>query len=126
MLRAVISSTLALLLTVTLLWGGCISCPQFFMFPGVKAGKLKSCCDKAGRCTRTQSTSTGESECQKMPMEAHASGHLVLEAPLPDPFEHLHAALLIPSQPRFAVPGIDFAFEHSPPDIQALHSTFLI
>ena len=47
-LRAVSSSFLSLLLLVTLMWGGCISCPQFFMVPKAE----KSCCDEAGKCKR--------------------------------------------------------------------------
>jgi hypothetical protein len=53
---------LSLLVTVRLFWGGCISCPQFFMFPTEKADK--SCCNKAGKCERPDKTAP-ENECKR-------------------------------------------------------------
>ena len=38
------------MMVLTLVWGGCISCPQFFMFPKVE----KSCCNKSGQCERPE------------------------------------------------------------------------
>ena len=38
-------------MVATLLWGGCISCPQFFMFPSAEKAE-KSCCQKNGQCER--------------------------------------------------------------------------
>ncbi|MGH9628850.1 MAG: hypothetical protein ACRD7E_11045 [Bryobacteraceae bacterium] len=46
MLRTLSISFLALLLMVTLVWGGCVSCPQFFMI----AGGDESCCRPTGEC----------------------------------------------------------------------------
>jgi hypothetical protein len=51
--KAFSSSVLSLLMIVTLLWGGCISCPQFFMFPSKTE---KSCCQKNGQCERPGKT----------------------------------------------------------------------
>ena len=44
--------------------GGCVSCPQFFIFPKVE----KSCCNKAGQCERP-SKSAPAKECKRMPFE---------------------------------------------------------
>src|SRR3954447_19499603 len=70
MLRALSSSFFSLLLLVTLMWGGCISCPQFFMFP--KAAK-KSCCDGTGKCNRQNRESPLKRECKRMPLEPASS-----------------------------------------------------
>ncbi|HZQ53249.1 MAG TPA: hypothetical protein VFB14_13685 [Bryobacteraceae bacterium] len=59
MLRRAANLLLSLLLVATLLWGGCIVCPQFFQSPVVK----KSCCDPTGHCKRTK---TDPSQQQKL------------------------------------------------------------
>lgn len=127
MLRACTSSALAFLLTITLLWGGCISCPQFFMFPGMNSATKKSCCDKTGKCSRTESNTSGEKDCQKMPMEAHASGQLDLAPPaVQGALEILCSSILSASLASSGLRHLELAVEHSPPDLQALNSTFLI
>lgn len=123
-LRAVSSSALALLLVVTLMWGGCISCPQFFMFPG-KANGTKSCCNAAGKCTRTPAKTPVRQECQKMPMEAHASGHLSTEPPAADGLWTI-VRITQPYSGTLRAHQRELAIEYAPPDRQALHSTFLI
>lgn len=123
-LRAISSSLLSLLVTVTLFWGGCISCPQFFMFPTAESTK-KSCCKEAGKCERPENT-TPVKECKRMPLELQAFGSAHAE---------LAAAAIttdilpVASICRAPVPGTQFetaAVEHSPPDLTVLHSTFLI
>lgn len=49
-IRTLFNLLLSALMIATLLWGGCVSCPQFFMFPTAK----KDCC-KAGHCERPKS-----------------------------------------------------------------------
>jgi len=120
-LRSVSSSVLSLLLVMTLMWGGCVSCPQFFMFP--KAAK--SCCNKSGECERPTKTAPVK-ECKKMPLEsqglisAHAeaalailTGESMLAAPVMDAgYRAFHAGMLL--------------VEHPPPDLNILHSSFII
>src|SRR2546423_7145539 len=77
MQRAIASSLLSLTVVVTLLWGGCISCSQFFMF---QTGE-KSCCNKSGQCERpTKNAPT--TDCRQMPLEPQgfASAHADLAA----------------------------------------------
>jgi hypothetical protein len=117
--RAISSTALSLLLTVTLFWGGCISCPQFFMFPSVE----KNCCNQEGKCERTEKPSQVK-ECKRMPLEPHGfvSTHAELAAAESE---------MLPSAPilHAPFPGTCLetaAVEHSPPDLTVLHSTFLI
>ncbi|MDQ6663297.1 MAG: hypothetical protein M3Z23_02765 [Acidobacteriota bacterium] len=124
MLRSLSIPLLALLLVGTLFWGGCISCSQFFMFPNSAA---KSCCNKAGQCERSENPSPAKhakKDCNKMPMEVQGSaqGHVVL-AVLPD-FRGIPPTVTIfafSSHRLFAG-----SVEHSPPDLQILHSSFLV
>jgi hypothetical protein len=122
-LRTISSSVLSLLVTVTLFWGGCISCPQFFMFPTEKADK--SCCNKAGKCERPDKTAP-ENECKRMPLELQPfpSGHAELATAVVTT-----DILPLASLSRAPSPGAHFdtaAVEHSPPDLIVLHSKFLI
>jgi len=119
--RSICSSALTLVLTAAFLWGGCISCPQFFMFP--KAAK--NCCKKSGECERPTKNAP-VNECRKMPLEtqglmsAHAEsavailkGETVLAAPV------VNARY---DTARDDAPQV----EHSPPDLTIVHSSFLI
>lgn len=117
--RAVSNSLLSALLVATLLWGGCVSCPKFFMFPSAK----KDCC-KAGQCERSKpSKTTTSKECNRMPLEQPDSAHR--QAALPVAIGTLSDfAPILPA--RTEAPGFFFALEHSPPDLNLLHSTFLI
>ena len=68
---------MAFLVTATLLWGGCQSCPRFFMFPWENTGSpQKHCCSKAGKCSRPadkapqeSSTSSGKT-CKRITLES--------------------------------------------------------
>ena len=116
--RAVCNSALALLLLTTLLWGGCVSCEQFFMFPGTKS----HCCNKAGQCERP-GKSQGKTDCNRMQLAQQSAAHLDIAPPV------LSAGLVAPpAQPpvRFRAAVADTLREHSPPDLQVLNSTFLI
>jgi hypothetical protein len=119
--RALVSSLLSLLLLTTVVWGGCISCEQYFMFGGAK-----SCCSPDGRC-KTKKSPTEQNrgrECAQITFDhhktidhhidlAHIAAAVEIAVPLPsiDGVERWHAFRLI---------------EPSPPDLQVLHSTFLI
>jgi len=113
--RALTSSLLSLLLLTTLVWGGCISCEQFFMWPGAKG-----CCEHDGRCKpKTPFQKSGGLECNKIAFDHQKSVDLqtILPAVVVRPFD---APLSI--QPIVAWRGAP-AVEPSPPDLQVLHST---
>ena len=121
MLKAFSNSLLSFLMVVTLLWGGCISCPQFFMFPEVE----KSCCEKDGQCKRPAKTAPIK-ECKQMPLEpaGFASAHVELAVAAvvqTDIFVHP-----IPGPALTWIHSKAPVSEHSPPDLNLLHSTFLI
>ena len=70
MRKAFASSLLSLLLLTTLVWGGCISCEQYFMFGGAK-----SCCSPDGHCkTKTPPTKQNPGrECNQIAFDHHKS-----------------------------------------------------
>jgi hypothetical protein len=118
--RAFASSLLSLLLIATLFWGGCISCEQYFMWPGAKG-----CCAPDGHC-KTKKAPTKQDparECKQIAfdhqksMDHHidlpAIAAVAVELPIRtvETVEHWHGTNPI---------------EPSPPDLQILHSTFLI
>jgi hypothetical protein len=117
--RTLASSLLSLLLLTTFVWGGCISCEQFFMWPGVK-----SCCGGNGQCKtkKSQSSQTGR-ECKQIAFEHQKSVDLHVDLPVV-------AIVISDSLPRIAEPLTSWSgvspIEPSPPDLQVLHSTFLI
>jgi len=119
--KFIANSLLSFLMVVTLLWGGCISCPQFFMFP--KADK--SCCEKDGKCKRPAKTAPIK-ECRQMPLEpaGFATVHAELAVVANVPNYIFVLPVLAPAATRIhsKAPVSD----HSPPDLIVLHATFLI
>lgn len=118
--KAIANSLLGLLMTATLFWGGCISCPKFFMFPQAK----KNCCVKTGQCERP-AKSAPLKECKRIPLELQNAAHAHLEFPpvaAAGSIFVLSAVTPAPSQLSFE----KVALEPSPPDLIVLHSTFLI
>lgn len=103
------------------MWGGCISCPQFFMFPTVE----KSCCKKSGQCERPAKTAPVK-ECKRMPLESQgfASAHAELAAAVMTTGDFL--PVLVIALPPVAIYTETPQVEHSPPDLNVLNSTFLI
>jgi hypothetical protein len=120
MLRGIASSVLSLLVAATFLWGGCVSCEQYFMFPG----KHQPCCNKSGQCERPgkNSPKPEKQDCNRLPLERTAPTHVPMPAMLPTP--------IAPGIVQFSASLFYAAFEvppdPSPPDAQALHGTFLI
>lgn len=118
MRRACANALLSLLLLTTLVWGGCISCEQYFMWQGGK-----SCCSPSGHCKTKTPQQSSKRECNQIAFDHHKSIDFHTDLPiiaaakieLPvrtvEPLEAWHAASLI---------------EPSPPDLQILNSTFLI
>jgi hypothetical protein len=103
----------------TLLWGGCVSCPQYFMFPTA----TKDCC-KSGHCDRTKSQRNAPAkQCNRMAFAVH--GFVQLHAELPAaviPVGDLVRPAIVVS-PAAMMPEL---VEHSPPELQVLNSLFLI
>ena len=121
MIRTVVNSWLSLLMMATLLWGGCISCPKFFMFPTAK----KSCCNKTGQCERP-AKSAPLKECKRIPLELQNAPHIQVALPaavLQMETLFLTAALRTPVhsfRDNTPPPAV------SPPDLNLINSTFLI
>lgn len=118
--RALASSLLSLLLITTMMSGGCISCEQYFMFQG-----SKGCCDPDGHCKRkapAKESSAGR-ECTQIAFDHQKSIHLQVD---------LTAVAVV----RIDIPVRTIQtlqrchdatpVDTSPPDLQILHSTFLI
>jgi hypothetical protein len=121
--RTLASSLLSLMLLATLVWGGCISCDQYFMWAGAKG-----CCGSDGHCktkapTNTPTQKSSGRECKQIAFDHQKSVDLHIDLPvvaiggLPSPLR-LVAVLCVR---RDTAP-----VEPSPPDLQILHSTFLI
>jgi hypothetical protein len=115
----VANSLLSLLLLTTLVWGGCISCEQYFMRPGAK-----NCCAPDGHC-RSKAPAQNKSgrECKQIAFDHQKSVDLSIDLPVVPV-----VALGLPLgaiEPVAAWLGT-VPVEPSPPDLQALHSTFLI
>lgn len=118
--RAFSSSLLSLLLVATLVWGGCISCEQYFMWPGAKG-----CCAPDGHC-KTQKAPTNQPsdrECKQIAFDHQKSidHHIDLQV----------IAVVVVDMPIHTVDAFERShgtnpIEPSPPDLQVLHATFLI
>ena|SRR5205814_4680084 len=119
-LRIISNLLLSAMMVMTLLWGGCVACPQFFMFPGIK----KDCC-KAGKCERSKPRQTTPSkQCNRMPLEPTGSAQLLCSE-LPTRIIDTIELSQVPAGYGPASSTVA-PVEHSPPDLQALHATFLI
>lgn len=118
--RAFASSLLSLLLLTTLVWGGCISCEQYFMF-----GWAKSCCSPDGHC-KTKKPPVKQDPgraCKQIDFDHHKSIDHNVELPI---------IAVVKIDPPVRIPeGLErwndaIPITPSPPDLQVLHSTFLI
>jgi len=117
--RTLANSLLSLLLLTTFVWGGCISCEQYFMWPGAK-----SCCAPDGHCkTKAPVKQRSGRECKQIAFDHQKSVdfHMDLPAVALAGFDApLLTAVAFTASPRLN------PIEPSPPDLQVLHSTFLI
>lgn len=119
---------LSALMTVTFLWGGCVSCDQFFMFPQAKTDCCKKgVCEKPPKHAPAKTTPTN---CEKMPLD-HQSGanshsdtiaKLIQLPAVGPPFS---SGLILPVSP-FDLPPAFQPVIGSPPDLLILNSSFLI
>jgi hypothetical protein len=120
-LRAVTHLLLSSLLLVSFVWGGCISCEQYFMWPGAK-----SCCGSNGSCkTKTPAARQNYTrEYKQIAVDHQKSVDFHIDLPV-------FAIVASDLPPRIAEPltgwsGLHPVAPSPPPDLQALHSTFLI
>ena len=118
--RTLASSLLSLLLVTTFLWGGCISCEQYFMFGGAK-----DCCAPDGHCkSKVPVENTPDRACNQIAFDHHRHADLSVCLPVPVIASILSADF---TPERAPIPHREFRpSEPSPPDLQILHSTFLI
>ena len=123
MLRGLANSALSLLIVVTFLWGGCVSCEQFFMF----FAKKQQCCNKSGQCERPgkNSPKPEKQDCNRLPLDRGEHAYSVAPpAFLPASIGADIVQFDLPS--FFRVNGFELPPAPSPPDLQALNATFLI
>jgi hypothetical protein len=117
--RAFASSILSLLLFGTLVWGGCISCEQYFMWPGAK-----SCCSPDGHCkTKTPKQQSSTRECKQIAFDHQKSVDLHIELPLIAVVKIVVPVRMADALERWQGSNL---IEPSPPDLPVLNSTFLI
>src|SRR4051812_40647066 len=105
-------------MVITLLWGGCVACEQFFMFPGISS----KCCNKSGQCERP-GKSQPKTECNRMPLALEGGSHVDVAPP-----PATNAMAVAAPQPvvRRRLTVAEIVPEHSPPDLQILNATFLL
>jgi hypothetical protein len=121
-LRAVANAILSLLVVATFMWGGCVSCEQYFMFPG----KHQSCCNQAGQCERPgkNSPKPAKQDCNRLPLQRGEKLHAL---PLPSIVPAIVALFPPPAlSPLAHLAAVEVLPDSSPPDLQSLHATFLI
>jgi hypothetical protein len=118
-LRALSSSLLSLLLVITAVWGGCVSCEQFFTL-----GRSHGCCNPAGNCKRSPGQKGGsERECKLIAFDKQKGIDLHFDLPA------VHVERIARSVRwvevlttwRDSVPP-----DSSPPGLQVLNSVFLV
>jgi hypothetical protein len=123
MFRRTANLLLSVLLTATLLWGGCVACPQYFQAPLTK----KSCCTPTGQCKNTKQGTSQQKPCQFQQLELQKK----LPAAVPVMAVALpawHQAIALSALPQWSRTaevrrGV---WPESPHSKQALLSTFLI
>jgi hypothetical protein len=115
-----INSLLSLLLLLTFSWGGCVSCEQFFMFAG-----SQSCCAGDGHCKKTTPAKrTSSQDCKQLAFEHHNGIDHQIHSPAM--ISTWRAVTTISTAEILRYTAELNAIDTSPPDRQALNSTFLI
>jgi len=122
--RKIATCAMTVVLIATLLWGGCLSCSQYFMFPAVAAN---DCCAPSGHC-KDGPARPSTNECRLQPVA------LVHQQAVPDHAVSI-ALTAVQMPPLLEAPGFLRAgpiaragsISHSPPpDLLVLHSVFRI
>lgn len=124
-MRRIANLAMALVLAATLLWGGCLSCSQYFMASSVAR---KDCCEP-DKCKKSRSKPSAPEECRIQQMALKDSPTVPVRTSVQIASFEVLPAMAAPAFPlkqlsRWLPPGLpDRA---SPPDLCLLHSTFLI
>lgn len=119
-LRTLVNIAFSLLLVATLVWGGCLSCSQYFMFANSSSG----CCHPSGHCSKTPQVPASK-ECHIQPFAATKS----FAAPDPQSLPAVAAPVVLMADQASVFNTRPLAFvprQASPPDLCLLHSVFLI
>jgi hypothetical protein len=116
--RAFPNALLSLLLLTTFVGGGCLSCEQYFMWPGAK-----SCCSPSGHCKTKTPPQSSKRECNQIAFDHHKSVDFHIDLPI-----IAMVKIEVPVRTVEALEGWHGVspIEPSPPDLQILNSTFLI
>lgn len=117
MRQHILSSVCSLFMLLTLLWGGCVSCEQYFML----GSRAKDCCSPAGHCKKPASKGVASTACNQIAAEQQqtAVAHAIL--PIASP------VLPVPVAVRQTIALYDArAVDPSPPDFVTLYSQFLV
>jgi hypothetical protein len=112
--RVVANFGLSILLVAVLLWGGCVSCSQYFAFTA-----SHNCCDPVGHCRKAPVKTT----CIIQPMDVTSMAHFI--APDPAVAGVVVVALAAPMR-LIDAPADTPLVRESPPDLCKLHSVFRI
>jgi len=123
------NSCWSLLLVVSYLWGGCISCPQFFMLPGSKGHccEAQRCKNPAKKSTDRAGSQTTPQDCQTMPLERTSAGHSHSDVAARSADISVPATDLIELARSHARAAIEFdPTAGSPPDIPVMGAALLI
>jgi hypothetical protein len=109
------------LMAVALLWGGCLSCPLFF---GPSVNSAKNCCHPHGGCKEKPGEAKQAGGCSMQSAVLVAANAADAVTPM------LSVAMVLPvAQPvttRRASYPITLWDRGLPPDLNLLHSVFLI
>jgi hypothetical protein len=124
LLKSIASSISALLLTATFLWGGCLSCAQYFMFP---ASRAQHCCMPSSGCKDTpkksQSSTPQGCTLQQVVVAKHA---IALDYTPPAAPASPISDVPAPVSYYLANPTLIDPDRGSPPELYLLHSVFRI
>jgi hypothetical protein len=123
MFRRIANLLMSLPLVATLLLGGCVACPQCFQVPQAK----KSCCDSAGRCSRTKTNCSqqGSSRFQQLKLQQRAKPPVPLVAAIYPVLPSTSGLLQLRQVIRGGQVRLG-SLPESPHSRQVLLSTFLI
>jgi hypothetical protein len=92
-MRRAASCAMVMLLTATVLWGGCLSCPQYFTSAVSQAGH---CCKPSGGCKKPQNSSAPK-HCT---IQSYSLAQTVVT---PDHAANLLASVVVPSACRLVL-----------------------
>jgi hypothetical protein len=114
------------ILLATMLWGGCLSCAQYFMFPTVGA---KHCCMPSGECKKTPGKSSVPEDCKIQPVSFRQAaveqdhGAVLASSITAAPIDRAWSPALLHGAATVPLPPVD---QGSPPDLNLLYSVLRI